>query len=167
MRKYVTVALCGIGVLVACEQKGPAPAQRKATTTGAQPADVSRAKISEVIQPAPQFIDHAVLGTQLGPDGVVSAENLSIPAGKPVYLTMFLRESPAGLQTSAVWTTMDKKPLRTERKVMNGAKTATFGFKDPKIKPGRYRVVGYWGGNIATEREFEIVGSGKAKRKKG
>ena len=167
MWKYVTVALCGVGVFVACEQKGPTPAQRKATTTAVKPADVSRAKISEVIQPAPQFIDHAVVGSQLGPDGLVTGENLSIPAGQPVYLTMILRESPPGLQTSAVWTTMDKKPLRTERKVMNGAKAATFGFKDPKMKPGRYRVVGYWGGNIAVQREFEIVGSVKAKRKKG
>jgi hypothetical protein len=161
MRNDVTVALC-VGLLVACEQK--APEQRK---VGVQPADASGAKMSTVIQPAPQFIDHAVVGSKLGPDGMVSAENLSIPAGQPVYLTMILRESPPGLQTSAVWTTMDRKPLRTERKVMNGAKAATFGFKNPKIKPGRYRVVGYWGGNIATEREFEIVGSGKAKGKKG
>jgi hypothetical protein len=167
MRKYVTVALCGGVLLVgACEQKGPAPSQRKVTTR-AQPSDVKNAKVSTVIAPVPQFIDHAVIGSQLGPDGTVAVENLSIAPGQPVYLTMFLRESPAGLQTSAVWMTMDKKPLRTERKVMNGARVVTFGFKNPKIKPGRYRVIGYWGGNIATEREFELLGSGKAKRKKG
>ena len=96
---------------------------------------------------------------------MVATESDSVPAGEPIYLTMVLRESPQGLQTSAVWTTMDKKPLKTERKVMNGAKTVTFGLNNPKMKPGRYRVVGYWGGNIATEREFEIVA--KSKRKKG
>jgi hypothetical protein len=132
-----------------------------------QPSDVRNAKVNTVIQPAPQFIDHALLGSQLGPDGTVAKESESVAAGQPIYLTMVLRESPPGLQTSAVWTTIDKKPLRTERKVMNGAKVATFGWKDPKMKPGRYRVVGYWGGNIATERQFEVVGAGKAKRKKG
>ncbi len=166
MRKFVTVALCVMSLSGgACEQKGTAPARRTGTTT-VQPSDVRNAKVSTVIQPAPQFIDHAILGSQLGPDGMVAKESLSVTAGQPIYLTMVLRESPPGLQTSAVWTTMDKKPLRTERKSMNGAKVATFGFKDPKMKPGRYRVVGYWGGNIATQREFEVVGGGKAKRKK-
>jgi hypothetical protein len=166
MRKCVTVALFGIGLLVvACEQKTSAPARR--VITRVQPSDVGHAKVSTVIQPVPQFIDHALLGSELGPDGKVAKESDSVRAGQPMYLTMVLRESPAGLQTSAVWMGMDKKPLRTERKVMNGAKVVTFGFNDPKLKPGRYKVIGYWGGNIATEREFAVVGGGKAKRKKG
>jgi len=57
--------------------------------------------------------------------------------------------------------------LRTERKVMNGAKVTTFAFNDPKAKPGRYKVIAYWGGNIATEREFEVLAVQKGKRKKG
>lgn len=160
MQKYVAVALL---LVAACEQKAPA---RRGVTTRAQPSDVGHAKVSTVIQPVPQFIDHALLGSQLGPDGMVAKESDSVPAGQPMYLTMVLRESPPGLQTSAVWMGMDKKPLRTERKAMNGAKVATFGFNDPKLKPGRYKVIGYWGGNLATEREFQVVAK-KAKRKKG
>jgi hypothetical protein len=161
MRKCLTVALL---LAAACEQKAPA---RRGVTTRVQPSDVRNAKVSTVIQPTPQFIDHALLGSQLGPDGMVAKESDSVPAGEPMYLTMVLRESPAGLQTSAVWMGMDKKPLKTERKAMNGAKVATFGFNDPKLKPGRYKVIGYWGGNLATEREFQVVASAKAKRKKG
>jgi hypothetical protein len=165
MRKVVTIALCGLGLIVAgCQKETPA---RRRIITRTQPSDVGSAKVNTVIQPAPQFIDHALLGSQLGPDGMVAKESDSVAAGQPIYLTMFLRESPKGLQTSAVWMGMDKKPLRTERKEMNGTKVVTFGFNDPKLKPGRYKVVGYWGGNIAAEREFEVVAGGKTKRKKG
>ena len=162
MRKFGMVILCGLSLLAAACQQQKEPAASK---TSVLPGDVRNAKVSEVIQPLPQFIDRARLGSKLGPDGLVSAETDSIPAGDPIYLTMFLRESPSGLQTSAVWTTIDKKPLKTEHKVMNGAKTVTFGLNNPKMKPGHYRVVGYWGGNIATERQFQIVA--KSKRKKG
>ena len=77
---------------------------------------------------------------------------------------MYFRESPPGLQASAVVETMDRKPVHTERRDMNGAKIVTFPLGD--LKPGRYKVIGYWGGNIATEREFEVA-AGKEKRKKG
>jgi len=165
MQKCLTVILCGLALL-GCQQKSAAPA-RAGAKARVQPSDVSNAKVSEVIAPAPQFIDHVVLGTDLKQDGTVATENLSVPAGRPMYLTLFLRESPPGLQTSAVWMDKNKKPLRTERKVMNGAKVTTFAFNDPKAKPGRYKVIAYWGGNIATEREFEVLAVQKGKRKKG
>jgi len=164
MLKYATVALCAIALL-AC-QKSEAPSKSKAAPGSVQPTDMRGAKVNEVVQPAPQFVDHALLGSDLGADGMVSKETKSIAAGKPVYLTMVFRESPPGLQASAVWTTIDKHPVSTERKEMNGSKVATFALSGA-VKPGRYRVVGYWGGNIAAERDFEITGAEKAKRKKG
>ena len=38
---------------------------------------------------------------------------------------------------------------------MKGAKTVTFAMK-PKLAPGHYRVEGWWGGNLAAEKTFEI-----------
>jgi|SRR5581483_297118 len=162
MRKFVIVALLGLA-LFACRQESTSPATT-GKTSKVVPSDLRNAKVSEVIQPAPQFIDHALLGSEVNPDGTVKKDADTIEAGKPAYLTMFFRESPPGLQSSAVLTTIDKKPVKTERRDMNGAKVATFSLGD--LKPGRYKVVGYWGGNIAAEREFEVVGD-KAKRKKG
>jgi len=165
MLKYASVALCALA-LFSCRQ-AESPATTSRAPGAVQPSDVRNAKLNEVIHPAPQFIDHALLGSELGPDGMVSKESDRIPAGQPVYLTMIFRESPPGLQARAVWTTIDKQPVTTERRPMNGAKVATFTLKS-KVKPGRYKVVGYWGGNIATEREFEVTGAAqKAKRKKG
>jgi hypothetical protein len=165
MLKYATVALCAVALL-AC-QKPEAPAASKPAKPGAnKPSDVRNAKVNEVIPKVPQFVDHALLGSEIGPDGTVSKESSSIPQGKPVYLTMVFRESPPGLQASAVWSSVgDKHPINTERKEMNGGKVATFAL--PPVKPGRYRVVGYWGGNVAAQREFEIVAPQKGKGKKG
>jgi hypothetical protein len=161
MLKYATVALCAIA-FVACHQS------ETTTSTGVkpganQPSDVRNAKISEVIPP-PRYVDHATLGTDLGADGIVAKESDTFTAGEPVYLSMFFLQSPPGLQAGAVWTTADKKPVHTERRSMNGAKVATFAVTG--LKPGRYKVQGYWGGNIAAEREFEVKGAGAAKRKK-
>jgi methionine-rich copper-binding protein CopC len=159
MGKCVTVIVCAL-VLFGCQQKSGG--SRPGLTTRVQPTDASKMKVNEVIQPVPQFIDHAAFGSELNASGVVAKENLSIPEGSPAYLTMVFRESPAGLQASAVWTRVDKTPVSTERKEMNGAKAVTFTLSQ-KLKPGHYKVVGYWGGNIAAERDFEVVG----KRKKG
>ena len=155
MLKYATVVLCGLGLL-AC-QKGEAPATARRTLPPRTiPSDVRNAKVNEVITPLPQFIDHAVIGAELDKSGMVAKDTDTIHAGNPVYVTMVFRESPPGLQASAVWLTAKGQTLRTERKEMNGSKVATFSWSD-KVKPGRYKVKGYWGGNLAVDREFEIV----------
>ena len=159
MLKYATVALCAVPV-VAC-QKSDSPAGSKAGPGSVQPKDMRGARVNVLVQPVPEF-----LGSELGPDGTVSKESTSIPAGKPVYGTMLFRESPKGLAAIAVWATIDKKAVSAERKEMNGSKIATFALSG-KTKPGRYKVAGYWGGNITAEREFEITSAAKGERKKG
>ena len=46
-------------------------------------------------------------------------------------------------------------PTVAQQKDMNGGKVVTFVI--PKgLPPGQYRVTGYWGGNVAVEREFQV-----------
>ena len=59
---------------------------------------------------------------ELGTDGNVSAEAATFTKGQPVYLTMFLRESPVGLKTQALWTDSKKKEVKREERDMKGAK---------------------------------------------
>ena len=164
MRKFVTVALCAL----ACAKNPASPAAGKGKVSNRnQPSDVRNAKVNEVIPHVPQFMDRASLSTEVGPDGKVTKETKTFQQGQPVYFTLVLRESPPVLQTSAVWMTHERAPLRTERKEMNGGKVAVFVLKDAALKPGHSRVVGYWGGNIAADRDFEIVSPAKAKKAKG
>jgi hypothetical protein len=147
--------------LVACQK------QQTRRNVRIRPADFRNVKVRETIQKEPQFIDHALLGSELNSDGVVSKQTTSFTDGQPVYLTLILRQSPHGLQTRAEWQGPDKKTILVDRKDMTGAKVATFTLKEAKVKPGRHHVIGYWGGNIAAEKDFDILARAKGKKKKG
>jgi hypothetical protein len=163
MLNRTAIVLCGLVLVIGCNQSRQAgPAKTGAT---ASVSDARNAKVDTVIHPLPQYIDQSLLGADLGPDGKVKTEVDSFLAGQPIYLTMVLRESPPGLQTRAQWRDAKEKVLYADQKHMNGGKVVTFTLKDAKLKPGLYHVVGYWGGNIAADKKFEIVGAG-SKRKK-
>ena len=70
---------------------------------------------------------------------------------------MWLTQSPSGLQTSAIWYDAKDKIVSEQRKEMKGAKVVNFTWSVKKPKPGTYRVVGYWGGNIAAEHVFTVT----------
>lgn len=109
------------------------------------------------------YFDHALLGSQLDGQGHVKEEKLELKAGEPVALTMWIRSSPPGLQTSAVWSDDKQKEIAREARAMNGAMVATF--QPPKLAAGKYHVTGYWGGNFACEFDFTVVGPGKRSKK--
>jgi hypothetical protein len=145
-------------LLIACQREAPpqASAPRRAAAKSV-PTDARNAKVNALLPVAPPtFLDAARLGAKLGPDGRVAEETAAFRKGEPVYLTLDLRESPVGLATEAVWQDGKGKELLRERHEMKGAKTFTFAMKTP-LAPGRYRVEGWWGGNLVTEKTFEIT----------
>lgn len=165
MLKRGLVLLCTIGVIIGCDRIRSAATGKPSADKKVTPSDGRNAKIDTLIHQEPKFIDESLLGPKLGPDGKVTSESNSFRRGQPIYLTMVLRESPGGLRTSAVWLDSKDKVVRADQKPMNGAKVATFTLKDARLKPGKYHVIGYWGGNVAADKPFEIV-AGPGKRKK-
>src|SRR5882672_11279123 len=99
MWKYVTVVLCVGLVAGGCERKSTGPSSRTGATAGA-PSDGRNARVNTTIPLEPQVIDRALLGSELAPDGTVLKENASVTAGKPIYLTMVLRELFNELETT-------------------------------------------------------------------
>ena len=159
--KIVTVrtSLVFLMCALACA-KGPAPG-------GAAPADARNVAINQVIPvQAPEVLERSLLGSQVGKDGVVTKDETSFPQGSPVHLTMVFRESPGGLVSTAEWMDSAETMVHGERRPMNGAKVATFTLETKRLKPGRYHVIGYWGGNPAADRQFEIVAPAKGKARK-
>jgi hypothetical protein len=149
-------------LLLACHREAPPPAKKIVhVTTTNMPSDERKVKENDLIRKSARFLDSAKIGTALGPDGGVAEETFTFAEHQPVYFTMNLRESPAGLQTHATWLDAKGKELVTEIHPMNGAKRVTFAMKTP-LAPGVYRVEGYWGGNFAAEKTFEVV-AGKKK----
>ncbi len=148
------IVSCGRETAQAPPTKGPAK-----TTTAVAERDLRNAKVNKVVGTAlvEQTTD-ARLGNHANPQGIVIEERDTFKSGEPVILSMTVKESPAGLQMSAAWEDAKGNKLDGERKMMNGAKVATFAYGGKKkLAPGEYRVVGYWGGNVAAEKKFKVT----------
>ena len=164
MRKAIAILACAAAFGSCSKTETAAPGKRKVVTT-VIPENEKGVKKKVFVKPAPDILDKSALGSKLAPDGTVAEESSSFKAGEPIALTIWLKQSPAGLATSATWFDADDKKIAHEQRVMNGAKVATFTLSEARLKPGKYHVVGYWGGNIAADKTFEIVAaSGKRKK---
>lgn len=162
MRKAASILLCACA-LAACRPREVVTKTKSTTVhTTVIPEDAATKQVSGVIRALPAPVDKSLLGDTLGPDGAVSEETDHFVAGQPVYFTLRLRDSPVGLKTSAIWYGPGEKEIHTEQREMNGAKTATFALTT-KLPPGKYRVEGRWGGNLAGDKPFEVVPSTKKK----
>ena len=74
----------------------------------------------------PKFIAFSRLGTNVGPDGVVTEEKTTFDIGQPVHLTVKLNESPRGLQTRAIWSEVGGPRPRTPISAMRPRSSTTF-----------------------------------------
>jgi hypothetical protein len=163
-----SLAACASAVLLllsaACRKEAP-PAAKPAATSSAKPADARNAAVNQLVPiEKPKYVTKSLIGAKLDATGVVSEETTEFGDKDSVYVTMFLGETPAGLQTSVRWKDAQGQPAAPdERKPMKGEKYVTFKLYK-KLKPGQYHVTGYWGGNVGAEYDFTIV-KGKAKLK--
>lgn len=158
MRRTVVFlsVLLSVLVIAGCQKKQEtaAPGRRVIATNIPQNEAGKRAHILDRVGTA--VIEKMLVGIQLGADGNVTEQQTVVPAGDPVYVTLRLRDSPVGLRTGATWYDEHDQIIAREQKEMNGTKIATFTLGQ-KLAPGKYHVRGYWGGNIADEREFVVA----------
>jgi len=159
MCRRIVLVLSAFTLIAACRGREATTNAPRKVNVRTIPENERKKREEDVIRlQEPYFMKKSLLGSKLGPDGSVAEEKKSFQKGEPVYLTLLLKDSPAGLQTRARWMREgDKAELHTEIHEMNGAKTITFALADPSLKPGKYRVIGYWGGNVAADKPFEIV----------
>lgn len=150
-------------LLVACRRPEQAAAPQNQTspatpTTTAPPQDLSKAKINTVVPVnPPTYVRESRLGSKLDAEKNVAEEKVTFKRNEPVYLTMWLQQSPKGLQTSVRWYDSNGNQIDEEFRPMNGEKVVTFKFDVKRPKAGAYRAVGYWGGNIAAEYDFTVT----------
>jgi hypothetical protein len=166
-----TIVIMGLaaGVLLSCQRQETVTSQPvKATTAEGSPAATgSAAGTTNTVPPVangvvaiapPTFLDMARLGAATGADGAVATESAQFTRGQTIYFSMHFKESPKGLAATSRWYHgKDEKDFKEIRKEMKGANSVTFDMKDTKKwKPGHYRVEGYWGGNLAATKEFDL-----------
>jgi hypothetical protein len=159
MRRGVAILACALALVACRRNEQPAAGKRRVVTT-IIPEDEKGAKKRVFVKPVPDILDKSMLGSKLAPDGTVAEEDVAFKPGQPVALTIWLKQSPPGLATRAIWYGSDDKPIAREQRPMNGARVATFVYKQ-RLKPGKYRVEGYWGGNVVADKTFEVVGGKK------
>jgi hypothetical protein len=161
MRRTTCLLLLSASLVLACQRKPETAAQAPSSTstsTAVNPQDLSKANVNTTIPVGqPDVLSQAKLGSAVGKDGNVAEEKASFKRSDPIYLTIWLKESPSGLQTSVRWLDSKGMVISEERRPMAGDKVATFKLGQKGLKVGDYRAVAYWGGNIAGEYDFTVT----------
>lgn len=154
----ILAALC----VVSCQRETTVvtetsqPTSTTTTLTG-PPQDMKNAQVNTAIAlERGAYVENSRVGSALGQDGTVESEKTEFAASDPIYLSMWFRESPAGLQARVTLEDEKGKEIGNAQAPMNGKKTVTFPLAEKRLKPGKYKVTGYWGGNVAAEHEFTV-----------
>ena len=157
MRKLFVVA--ALLSFIACQKDVVVQPAKKTVKvkTVVVPNDGRNVKIDKVLPMGREVIERSSLGGKLGKDGTVYESQETFKAGEPVYVTMWLKESPGGLQTSVLFSDAKGKQVDWPRKQMNGEKVATFKLDTTKLAPGEYHAQCFWGLNIEREYAFKVA----------
>lgn len=159
--KHLFAIACAVAWLLACkphEVKEPTVFTKnvKTTTSAAPPVDLSKKKINETIPIEPVLVDDKGIGPKLGADGTVTGETKTFKTTDAIHVTMKFHESPVGLQASVVVHGAGGTTHFRDQKPMNGGKVVTFTIPPKTLKPGQYRLEGYWGGNVAVDYDIDV-----------
>ena len=166
MSRPVVILLyaAAVMIVVSCRREAAVPAQADggptvtSTTLTGPPQDLSNAQINTAIAPdTGRFVNDSRVGSSLGADGLVAEPKSEFTADEDIHLSLWLNKTPSGLQTRAALEDAGGKVLETQIRPMKGEPTVTFTFSRGKLPPGNYKILGYWGGNIAAEHEITVA----------
>ena len=145
---------------VACRNEPAAPATAATTagqtqTAAGAPKDVKNVKVDTKVPLRPPVISKCVLGADLAMGGVVEQPRTAFTSKESIYVSMWLNEAPEGLTVSLkVYDQKDKTVTRVQVPA-GGKKTVTMKVHPP-LKPGRYRIESFWGGNSVCEHDIQV-----------
>ncbi len=151
-------------LFVACPGKtSRAPGGRKtAAQTTTVPADAGNARVNvEVPVHEISVLERSALGSKIDKDGNVTDSKDTFKAGEPLYVTMWLKQSPGGLQTSVRFLDAHEKEIAWPKTNMKGEKVVTQRLDTSKLAPGAYHAICYWG--MDEERDYQFTIEGKKK----
>jgi hypothetical protein len=141
-------------LIAACQRETPPAAKKAAVPVKVKTADASKALMNKTIPLDITALDRSAMGSKIDADGNVMESKEVYKAGEPVYVTMWLRLSPGGLQTSVHFLDAKQREVAWPKKQMNGAKIATFKLDTAKLAPGEYSAICYWG--LDDERDYKF-----------
>jgi hypothetical protein len=147
-------------IFVACRGERTVVENQSGTVTenvvAAPPANLSGKTVDDLIPLIAPVAKRCEVGTRLDAKGVVSAKATTIESDVPMYLTIWLAESPEDLQVSMRVRDSNGDDVANVTRPAKGTKVVTLKL-DQKLDAGNYRVEGVWGGNVACEQDIEIT----------
>lgn len=156
MRRTAIFVLCLASA--ACQRETTSNTKTVNVHTTSIAGDARNAHSDTIVRfSTPPVVDKSAIGSSLDSEGNVTAEDAAFHVGDAIHVTIWLRESPPGLKTSATWYAANDKIIRREERPMSGQKVVTFTYDKPRLAPGKYRVETFWGGNLAVAKQFEVL----------
>lgn len=146
--------LTGAALLaLSCQrQETQTPSTPPRAGAASRPQNLGKARVNRVIplEPVEAMTKSHLTDAQ-------GHEKNTFKTGEPIQLNLTVRESPKGLRMTARWYDAKNKQIAGNTKAMNGEKSVAFAWSGKKLKPGKYHVVGFWGGNVASEDNFTVT----------
>jgi hypothetical protein len=145
---------------IACRYEAPPreasrPQLRQRTVW--QRTDLTGKRIAQKFTLEPRVLSRCEAGSRLGNDGLVATPAATFAENEPVYLSMWLAQAPEGLQLALRVLDAEGDEIGTARRDdAGGARAVTLQVGEP-LKPGSYKLEGFWGGNLACEKSISVV----------
>ena len=152
---YAVAAAC-----VACRYEPPAPEAARPQLrqrTVWQRSDLTGKRIAQRFVLQPKVLARCEAGSQLDADSLVATPSAAFEAGEPVYLSMWLAEAPEGLQVALRVLDAEENEIGTARRDAAGGKRAVTLEVGEPLKAGKYKLEGFWGGNLVCEKPISVV----------
>lgn len=145
---------------VACRYEAPPPEAARPQLrqrTVWQRTDLSGKRITEKFTLQPKVLSRCEAGSQLGNDQLVAKPADTFRKGEPVYLSMWLAEAPEGLQLALRVLDDRENEIGTARRDDAGGARAVTLHVGEELGPGRYKLEGFWGGNLVCEKKISVL----------
>ena len=151
--------LIALVLLAACRKEAPAPPPAQPTSTvtalSGDPQDMKDKQVNTVVTIPLDVVPQCYAGSILGGNGAVSKGSTTFGPKDAIYFSMWLKEAPAGLRVSVKVLDEKEKEVNVVSQDAANLKIATLTIPAPK--PGKYKLEGYWGGNVACEKGIEVT----------
>jgi len=145
---------------VACRYERPAAEAsrpRLIQRTTWQRTDLAGKRVQQKFVLQPKVLTRCEAGTRLGEDGLVAEPASTMRPDEPVYLSMWLAQAPEGLQVALRVLDGDENEIGTARRDDAGGVRAVTLQIGEELKPGKYKLEGFWGGNLVCEKNVEVT----------
>jgi hypothetical protein len=135
--------------------EGPRPQLRQRAVW--QRTDLSGKQVSQKFVLQPQVLSRCEAGSQLGNDGLVAAPAATFGEQDSIYLSMWLSQAPEGLQLALRVVDEEGNEIGTARRDDAGGARAVTLQVGETLEPGKYKLEGFWGGNLVCEKPISVV----------